>query len=95
MIPTPPHTKIKTTRQFQDGRVEIDSHSTYKELNSVKQEVGQNIETTPESLAAEVMRCLRHLTDGETSEMAISIKRTGARVLITKTYLLNKEYYGR
>lgn len=100
MMQTPPHTKVRTVREFADGRVEVDSHSTYKSStpNTVKQEIGQNIETSVESLPADVMRCLRHITEGETKELTIKIevdRKTGLPALITKTWLVNKEYYGR
>lgn len=97
MMPTPPHTKVRTVKEFNDGSVEMNSHSTYKQLNSIKQEIGQNIETSLETLPADVMRCLRHITAGETEDLNIQIstnKKTG-QLLITKSWTINKEYYGR
>lgn len=98
MTPTPPYTKVKTVRSFEDGTEEIDSHSMHKKLSSVKQEVSQSVETTAASLAADIIACLQHITYHETTELSLQIstdKATGEPTLIRKTWTINKEYYGR
>lgn len=96
--PTPPYTKVKTIRERGDDTVEIDSWSTFTALSSVKQEIQQSIKTSGTNLAADVIKCLQHVTFHETTELTIHIttdKKTGEPTLITKTWLVNKEYYGR
>lgn len=97
-LPTPPHTKVKTERSMPDGTTEISSYSMTEKLSSVKQEISQNMKTTADRLAADVIACLQHVTFKETEELTIKItvdKETGEPRLITKTWLINKEFYGR
>lgn len=98
MLPTPPHTKVKTMREQPDGTTEIESRSMTDKLSSVKQEISQNMKTSAAGLAADVIACLQHVTYRETEELTIKIttdKVTGEPRLITKTWLIKKEFYGR
>ena len=98
MVPTPSHTKVKTVREYVDGTVEIDSHSTFKELSSVKQEVQRSFPTSRNTLAADLIFHSQCIRDAETPELSLVIltnKSTGEPERIVKTWLVNKEYYGR
>ncbi len=98
MNPIPNHTKVRTSKQFDDGQIEIETQSVHRSLSLVKQEISQNIQTNPERLAADIINCLQHITFHETTELTLQIQadpKTGAPRLITKTWTVHKEYYGR
>lgn len=98
MLPTPQHTKIKTQRTRVDGTVEIDSHSTFKQLSSVKQEIERSFPTSRDSLAADLIKHSSLLREHETTELNMRIttnKATGDPEFIICTWTVNKEYYGR
>lgn len=98
MHPTPPYTKVKTIRSTPEGEV-IDSHSTYKDhLSSVKQEISRTYDTSRDSLAADLIKHSEIMRNGETEELDLKIscdKVTGEPRLITVTWLVHREHYGR
>lgn len=98
MTPTPPHTKVKTVKSYTSGRIEIDSHSMHNDLSSVKQEIGQSVETSRATLIPDLIAAAVHITSGETAELDIKIvtnKKTGEPERIIKTWLVHKEHYGK
>jgi hypothetical protein len=98
MSTTLKHAKVKTTIPQADGSQLIKTASYYEELNSIKEEVSQHIETNGRSLAVDIIKCLKHITERQTQELTLHIttdKKTGEALLITKTYTTKKEYYGR
>ena len=97
MMPTPNFTKVKTIKTNDDGSADISTHSVTKKLSSVKQEIQQSIKTDRQNLAADIISCLQHITYHETSELTIHITTdaAGDPSIITKTWLVHKEYYGK
>lgn len=98
MIDTPNHTKVRTERSLPDGSKVIDSHSVHTALSSVKQEIQQHVKTTRETLALDLIKCSEIIANGQTDELSLRItidKTTGDPSLITKTWTVHKEYYGK
>lgn len=98
MIKTPPHTKVRTTTMLANGDVQIDSHSTYTELSSTKQEIQRTFPTSRDNLAADLIRHTEDVRNGEVAELSLQItcdKRTGEPNFIIKSWTVSKEYYGR
>jgi hypothetical protein len=98
MIKTPPHTKVRTVRTEPNGRKVIDSHSVYEELSSTQQEIQQTVQTSFETLAADLIACSELIRKGDTPELTLRIttdKKSGNPNFIVKTWTVDKEYYGR
>src|SRR5690349_2941197 len=97
-LPIPNFTKVKTIRTYEDGSSEIDTRSVTRRLSSIKQEIQQTVDTNPTTLAADIIKCLEPITYHETSELTLHISTnpaTGNARIITKTWTVDKEHFGR
>lgn len=96
----PKHTRIitKTPRPGEAGVADIVTESYFEELNGVEQQIQKSIKTTRQTLATDIIGCLREITNGETTELELRIvtdKATSLPCRIVKTWTIKKEYYGK
>ncbi len=91
------HAKVKTTIPQPDGSMKIDTKSYYKELNSIKEEIQQNILTDKTTFLSDLMKCVNVISDHESRELTLTIETDDKYqpIRIIKTWTVKKEYYGR
>ncbi len=86
------HGRITTSTPQKDGTLLIRTEGYYEELNSIKEEVRQNINTTQETLLKDIIRALDVFNTTDTAEITLRIiKRRGVPQQIVKTYTVFKK----
>lgn len=86
------HARVTTYTPQDDGTIEIKTEGYFENLNSVKQEVRQNLNTTKETLMQDVIKCMEVFTQTDTPELTLTlVKHRGEPRRIIKTYLVYKD----
>ncbi len=91
----PRYARLKETTVIDDVTREIRYSSYTDKLSSAKVQREQDIRTDMNHLLKDVVTCLESLKETE-DELVLAIKvRHGQPHLITKTWTVSKEYYGK
>lgn len=86
------HGQIKTSTPQDDGSVKIVTEGYYDELNSVKEEIRMNINTTTATLMRDIIKALETFTMTDTPEITLTIhKHKGEPQRIVKSYVVYKK----
>lgn len=88
-------TKIKRTIPIDEDTVSIESRSYTDNLSSYKEEQSKDIKTSPQTILKDVIACLDVLDEGIEGVTICIRKYKGEPNLITKTWTVKKEYYGK
>lgn len=89
------YTKTRQVKQIDTDTVEIVSSSYTDKLSSVRTEISKDIQTSQQTLLKDIVTCLEELQHTE-EKLTIEItKKFGQPRLITKTWTISKEYYGK
>jgi hypothetical protein len=91
------YTKIRQTKQLDEHTTEI-TRATYTDKpHSVTTEITKTIPTDGSNLLKDTISCLEIITRGESRRLIIEVQcdPTGEPVLVTKTWMVNKEIYGK
>lgn len=91
---TPQFTKTEETKQLDADTVQTTYKSYTKELNNVVTKISKDIKTNQNDLLKDIVSCLDVLKETEDSLTITIKKRQGQVKLITKTWTVQKEYYG-
>jgi len=76
----------------EDGSVNIRTEGYFEGLNSVKEQIRQDMQTSYATVLADVIKCLDVLKT-DTPELVIRITkdRSGSPAIIQKTWIIKKE----
>jgi len=86
------HGKITSYTPQPDGSLLIRSEGYFEELNSVREEIRQNIDTTKETLMQDVIKAMEVFTQTEAPEITITvIKQRGEPHRIVRTHTVYKK----
>ncbi len=91
----PTYTRTRAIKQVDETTVETTSTSYTDKLSSVRIETSKDIQTSQNELLKDLVSCLDVLKDTEDSLTIKITKRHGQPRLITKTWTVTKEYYGK
>lgn len=81
------HGRITTFEPQPDGSVNIRSEGYGESLNTITEEVMQNVISTRETLMADYVNCLRAVTEKGTRELQVTVRRNYDNTFrITKIY---------
>lgn len=89
------HTKTRETASLPDGSVQVTSKSYADKLTKLTVEITKSMKTNRNDLLKDIVSCLDVLQETEDNLIIQISKRAGEPKLITKTWTVTKEYYGK
>lgn len=87
------HGRKRIFQQQEDGTVHIRTEGYYEELNSVKEELRQNLITTQDTLLKDIITALEVFTSTDCPEITIELfkDKYGEPQRMVKTWTVHKE----
>lgn len=86
------HGRITTYTPQEDDSLLIRTEGYFEDLNSVKEEIRQNINTTKETLMQDVIKAMEVFTQTDAPELTITmVKQKGEPTRLVKTWIVYKK----